>query len=160
MACLRRRGWKIPEQAVRDGFAGVRWPARFEIIARKPWFVVDGGHNPQCAETVAANIRAYFPGVRTVLLTGVLADKDYGSLTDILAPVADEFVTVTPDCPRALSAADYAGHLEKYGKPVTACASIAAGVEKARSLAGPDGLVCAVGSLYMAGPIRDCFGLE
>ncbi|MGI6028652.1 MAG: bifunctional folylpolyglutamate synthase/dihydrofolate synthase [Candidatus Heteroscillospira sp.] len=157
---LRIKGYSIPDEAVRAGLETVNWPARFEIIAKKPWFVVDGGHNPQCAETVADNIRRYFPDTRTVLLTGVLADKDYGALTDILDTVAHEYVTVTPQCPRALSAENYAKHLEKYGKPVTACGSIAEGVEKARALAGENGLVVAVGSLYMAGPIRDCFGLE
>lgn len=157
---LREQGFSISDLAVRDGMAKVSWPARFEIISKKPWFVVDGGHNPQCAETVVANIRAYFPQNRVVLLTGVLSDKDYNSLTDILAPVADEFVTVTPTCPRALDATVYAEHLKKYGKPVTACGSIAEGVDTARSRAGADGLVCAVGSLYMAGPIRDCFGLD
>lgn len=157
---LRAKGYNIPVKAVKDGISNVKWPARFEIIAKEPWFVVDGGHNPQCAETVAANIRQYFPKTHVVLLTGVLADKDYNSLTDILAPVADEFVTVTPNCPRALSAEDYAAHLKKYGKGVVSCASIAEGVAEARARAGRDGLVCAVGSLYMAGPIRDCFGLE
>ncbi|MGE4353357.1 MAG: folylpolyglutamate synthase/dihydrofolate synthase family protein [Oscillospiraceae bacterium] len=157
---LRAQGFHIPDKAVQSGLESVVWPARFEIIAKNPWFVVDGGHNPQCAETVAANIRAYFPNMHVVLLSGVLADKDYNSLTDILAPVASEFVTVTPNSPRALSAEDYAKHLRKYGKPATACGSIPEGVEAARRLAGHDGMVCAVGSLYMAGPIRDCFGLE
>ncbi len=160
VARLRTKGYVIPEEAVRRGLETVRWPARFEIIAEKPWFVVDGGHNPQCAETVADNIRRYFPNMHVVLLTGVLADKDYNSLTNILAPTADCFVAVTPNCPRALPAQDYARHLEKYGKPVSACGSIPEGVAKARALAGKDGVVVAVGSLYMAGPIRDCFGLE
>ena len=157
---LRSKGFIIPEEAVKNGFESVFWPARFEIIAKNPWFVVDGGHNPQCAETVAANIRAYFPNMHIVILTGVLADKDYNSLTDIIAPVADEFVTVTPNSSRALSAEDFAKHLKKYGKPVTVSGSISEGVEAAKKLTSPGGVVCAVGSLYMAGAIRDCFGLE
>ena len=158
---LRRKGFNISDEAVRAGMESVKWPARFEIISRDPWFVVDGGHNPQCAETVAANIRRYFPDMHVVLLTGVLGDKDFNSLTDILDPVADEYVTVTPNCPRALDAADYAAHLAKYGKPVEACGSIPEGVMRARELAkAKNGVAVAVGSLYMAGPIRDCFGLE
>ena len=39
------------------------------------------------------------------------------------------------------------------------CASIPEGVETAREQAGEDGMVCAVGSLYMAGAVRACFGL-
>ena len=158
---LRSQGLTIPEEAVHAGMESVKWPARFEIISRDPWFVVDGGHNPQCAETVAANIRRYFPDMHVVLLTGVLGDKDFGTLTDILDPVADEYVTVTPNCPRALDAVDYAKHLAKYGKSVVSCGSIAEGVALAREKAkAKNGVAVAVGSLYMAGPIRDCFGLE
>jgi dihydrofolate synthase/folylpolyglutamate synthase len=122
--------------------------------------VVDGGHNPQCAETVAANIRRYFPGKHVVLLTGVLRDKDYQSLTDILDGVADEYVAVSPLSGRALPAAEYAAHLAQYGKRVLACGTIPEGVAAARERAGDDGVAVAVGSLYMAGPIRACFGLE
>ncbi|MFQ7010947.1 MAG: bifunctional folylpolyglutamate synthase/dihydrofolate synthase [Oscillospiraceae bacterium] len=71
------RGWRIPDAAVHAGLAQVRWPARFELLRRVPWFVLDGGHNPQCAQTVADNLARYFPGRRITLLVGVLADKDY-----------------------------------------------------------------------------------
>ena len=49
--------------------------------------------------------------------------------------------------------------VERFGKPVTACASIPDGVAEAQRLAGDEGMVCAVGSLYMAGAVRACFGL-
>ena len=42
---------------------------------------------------------------------------------------------------------------------LAACADIPAGVEAASAAAGEDGAVCAVGSLYMAGAVRACFGL-
>lgn len=58
---LRGRGYEIPQAAVREGLAKTRWPARFEIVSRKPYFVVDGGHNPQCAESVARGLQHYFP---------------------------------------------------------------------------------------------------
>lgn len=156
---LRRRGWPVDEEAIRQGLAAVSWPARFEILRpEKPCFVVDGGHNPQCAETVAANLLRYFPGRRRVLLLGVLADKDYPGLTEILAPAADAFVCVTPDSPRALPAEELAAFLERYGKPVRACGSIEEGVAAAMEEAGEAGVACAAGSLYMAGRVRACFG--
>lgn len=156
---LRRRGWKLPHEDVEHGLYAVSWPARFEIVSDEPYFVVDGGHNPQCAQTVAENLKKYFPGCRRVLLIGVLADKDYRSLADILAPEADEFVCVTPNSGRALPAGELAEHLRRFGKPVTACGSIKEGVSAAAEAAGKDGMVCAVGSLYMAGEIRACFHL-
>lgn len=155
ITALRERGIAISDEAVRNGIKNTVWPARFEIVSRAPWFVVDGGHNPQCAETVTDNLLRYFPDMRRVLMIGVLADKDVSGLTDILDPAADEYVTATPDSPRAMRAADLAELLKKYGKPVTACSSIAEAVETAKRLAGDDGMACCVGSLYMAGEARE-----
>lgn len=156
---LRQKGWALPQDAVEHGLYAVSWPARFELVRAEPPFVVDGGHNPQCAETVAANLRRYFPQQRHVLLVGVLADKDYASLFEILNESADEYVCVTPDSPRALPAQALADYLRRFGKPVTVCGDIPAGVEAASAAAGEAGAVCAVGSLYMAGAVRACFGL-
>ncbi len=157
---LRRRGWRIEQDALEHGLYAAAWPARFELVSEEPPFVVDGGHNPQCAETVADNLRRYFPDRRRVLLMGVLADKDYETMLSILAPAGDAFVCVTPESPRALPAEELARALERFGKPVRACGSIRDGVAAAQDAAGEDGMVCAVGSLYMAGEIRACFGLR
>jgi dihydrofolate synthase/folylpolyglutamate synthase len=54
-------------------------PPGLRSSQREPWFVVDGGHNPQCAETVAENIKRYFPGKHVVLLTGVLRTRTTGA---------------------------------------------------------------------------------
>ncbi len=156
---LRRRGWQLSREDVEHGLYAAVWPARFELVSREPPFVVDGGHNPQCAESVRENLLHYFPGTRRVLLVGVLADKDYPALFAILNEAADAWVCVTPRSERALPAEKLAEHLARFGKPVRCCASIPEGVETARELAGQDGMACAVGSLYMAGAVRACFGL-
>ena len=159
VSVLRGRGWKLAQDAVEHGLYAVSWPARFELVHEEPSFIVDGGHNPQCAETVAENLQRYFPAQKHVLLIGVLADKDYAALTEILAPAADAFVCVTPDSERALPAAELGAYLERFEKPVTVCTSIPGGVTAAMAAAGADGVVCAVGSLYMAGEVRACFQL-
>lgn len=156
---LRQRGWKIEDDALEHGLYSVFWPARFEICSEEPDFIVDGGHNPQCATTVVENLADYFPDKRHILLVGVLKDKDYETLFKILNLAADEYVCVTPDSPRALPAVELGEHLKRYGKEVTVCESIEDGVFTAMEKAGQDDMVCAVGSLYMAGKIRDCLGL-
>lgn len=156
---LRSGGWEIPDRAVRGGLLRVRWPARFEIVSRSPWFVVDGGHNPQCVASTRRALEHYFPDTRRVLLIGVMADKDWRAMLDILAPASDAFVAVTPDNPRALPAPELAAAIREYGKPAAACGTVADGVAAARKSAGKDGVVCSVGSLYMAGDVRACFGL-
>jgi dihydrofolate synthase/folylpolyglutamate synthase len=156
---LRESGWFIPREAVRYGHMTVRWPARFELVSENPYFVVDGGHNPQCLETTAENLQRYFPDAWRVILIGVLADKDWEKMIEIIAPVAGAFVTVTPNSPRALPAENLCAALLKYGKHAIARENIKAGVDTAISLAGRNGVVCSVGSLYMAAAVRGCFGL-
>lgn len=157
---LRDKGYSIDQGQLEHGLYSVFWPARFEPVGEDPDFIVDGGHNPQCATTVVENLANYFPDVKHVLMVGVLRDKDYENLFRILNLAADEYVCVTPDSERALNAKDLAEHLSRYGKKVTVCDSIEDGVfaaqERAREIGG---MVCAVGSLYMSGKIRDCFGL-
>ena len=151
---LRERGLTISDEAMREGIASVSWPGRFELVARNPLFIVDGGHNPQCIEALVNNVRDYLGGKRLTILTGVLADKDYGDMYQDMAQYAAEFVTVTPPNPRALPAQELKVYLERFGKPVTACDTVAEGVALAKKLAGADGVVLAYGSLYMVGDIE------
>ena len=155
MDCLKERGWNIGEENIRQGLRDVSWPGRFELLRRNPDFIVDGGHNPQCLEALAKNVRDYLAGREITALTGVMADKDYSHMYATMAPYVTRFVTVTPNNPRAMEAADLKKVLEPFGKPVTACDSVPAGVETAMEQAGPQGLVLAFGSLYMVGDIRD-----
>ena len=151
---LRERGLTISDEAMREGIASVSWPGRFELVARNPLFIVDGGHNPQCIEALVNNVRDYLGGKRLTILTGVLADKDYGDMYQDMAQYAAEFVTVTPPNLRALPAQELKVYLERFGKPVAACDTVAEGVAQAKKLAGADGVVLAYGSLYMVGDIE------
>lgn len=155
---LRSQGIIISSDAIKLGLKSTEWPARFEIISERPFFVLDGGHNPQCAETVRDNLLKYFPDMKRVVLFGVLADKDYISQAELLNSAADVFVTITPQNPRALDAAVLAEKLKRFGKPVIACESTEQGIEVALKFAGEDGVVCSVGSLYSAGRVRAYFG--
>jgi len=150
----------LPVELVRDRqtYEGLRdlW---CRVFGDEPYFVVDGGHNPQCAETVRDNLLRYFPNSRRVILIGVLRDKDYMSLASIVNEAADEYICVSPVSERALSENELKEALSVFGKPVTACATIGEGVSAALKAAGSDGMVCAFGSLYMAGDIRACFNM-
>ncbi len=158
---LRRLGWSIEHEAVEAGLYSVSWPARFEILHSEPWFVVDGGHNPQCASALSECVKRYFPDDKRVLLMGVLRDKDYKTIVSTLAPLFDAFVAVTPDSPRALDAAALAEEFAPYGKEVQVCASVSEGVSTALDIAEElEGMACACGSLYICGEIRACFGLK
>ena len=49
---LRNTGMPIPDAAVARGLAEVRWPARVELVSRRPAVVLDTAHNVPSAEAL------------------------------------------------------------------------------------------------------------
>ena len=152
---LIARGWKISEEHIREGLRTVSWPGRFDVMQQDPLFIIDGGHNPQCIEALVKNIEDYLADRRVIVLTGVLADKDYADMYKPVMPLVSEFVCITPPNPRKLDAKLLAQYLSEVGAKATACDSIEAGVATAIEKAGKDGVVLSFGSLYSIGAIRD-----
>ena len=157
---LQQKGWKITTQQIKEGLLSVRWPARFELLRQSPIFIADGGHNPQGIGAVAESLNQHFPNRKITFLIGIMADKDIPQMIDQLAPLAQEFITVTPDNPRALSADVLAGMLVERGLAATSRGSVADGVHLAIERAGADGIVCALGSLYLLGDVRALLGAK
>lgn len=155
---LRQRGWSVSDEAVRQGLADTRWPARFEVLRRDPVFIVDGGHNPHGIRATAESLSRLFPGRKITFVTGVMADKDVEHILGLIVPLAEQFFTVRPDNPRAMDAGELAARIEAMGAKATACASVRDGVDRAIQAEGPHGVACALGSLYMSGEVRSCFG--
>ena len=154
---LRDRGVILPDEAVEHGLALTEWPARFEVLSRDPLLILDGGHNPQCAEALAENIREYLTGetgrAGVTFLFGMLADKDYRRTLELLAPYGSAYICITPESPRALPAEKLAELIRsvKPGLPVFSAEEIPDAIASALELGRP---VIAFGSLYSAGRIR------
>ena len=155
---LRSKGWDIPQWAVREGLRRVRWPARFEVLRQAaPVCIVDGGHNPHGIAGTADSLRRLFPHTKVTFVFGVMADKDVDGILDILLPLAARCFAVRPDSPRAMEPAALAERIGARGVRAEACETVAEGVRRAMDAAGRDGVVCALGSLYMAGEVRALF---
>lgn len=146
---LRGLGWDIPDTALRSGLVKTKWPARFELLSEAPVIVYDGGHNPDGVKVTFASARLCFDEA-PILLSGIMADKDYTETARIAAQYAHRVYTVTPDVPRALDADSYASVYKSLGVNAVASDSIdsgvAAAVADARSERRP---LLIFGSLYM-----------
>lgn len=153
---LRSRGWNIPDEAIRQGLAAVRWPGRFELLRLDPPFILDGSHNPHGMRATVQSLQERFPGEKFVFLVSIMADKDVDEMLELLAPLARCFVAVAADIPRAMPAPDLAQAIMARGGQAQAASSIPEGVALAVQLAG-SGPVCALGTLYFSGDVRRAF---
>lgn len=147
-------GYEISETAIKKGFEKTVWNGRFTVLAKDPYVVVDGAHNPDAARKLRTSLQMYFQDRRLIFLMGVLKDKQYDRIAQIMAPMAQEIVTLeTPDNPRALSAEELARTVRKYHSHVHVSKSIGDAVEQAYGLAEPEDVIVAFGSLSFTGEI-------
>ena len=154
LRALRARGWQIPDSAIRQGLAQVRWPGRFELLRRDPPFLLDGSHNAHGMRATADSLRALFQGEKFVFLVSIMADKDVDEMLRLLLPLAKGFVTVTAPSPRAIPASELAARIEALGGRAEPAGGIPAAVARVWELAA-GGPAAALGTLYFSGEVRE-----
>ena len=155
LALWREFGYDISDDAILQGLADARMPARIEVLRRHPLLLLDGCHNPDGAKMLAATLtRADFEE-NLVGVLGVLADKDYKDMLSYLAPCFAKVYTVTPNCPRALSAEELQKEA-RFHTDAEAADSVADAIRKAVDYADENNLagVVVCGSLYLAAEAR------
>ncbi len=153
-------GFPVSREAMRQGMERVCWPARLEWIGKSPRVLLDGAHNPQGVEALRSFADLFLHKEKRVLLTGVLREKLNGKMLEDMVALSDQAVTVTPDNHRAMPATELAALLQEEGCAAEAALGLEEGLRRARELAGPDGIIIAAGSLYLAGSLRDLLGLQ
>ena len=156
---LRAGGWKIREDAVVQGLAQAKWPGRMELARRAPDFIIDGGHNPQCAQALTQALAELYGEKKLLFLVGVLADKDWRAMLSCALPMAKAFVAITPPSERALDAQTLAAWLREQGAQAETADSVPDGVARVLALSDAQDVICAWGSLYSTGEVRHCLGL-
>ncbi len=144
----------IETSVILRGLKNVRWPGRFETILKEPLFIIDGAHNEDAAEKLAATVRKYFTNKKITYIIGVLADKEHEKMLKIMLPLADRVFTITPPNARALDGASLAKEAKQYHSHVCACDSIAQAVEQALRVTAKEEVILAFGSLSYLGELR------
>ncbi len=153
---LQAEGWHVPDTAVACGLAEVSWPARLEVVGRRPLIVLDCAHNVASALALVRTLHASFPPARCLLIFAGSSDKDLAGMFRVLAPhFAHAFLTRYTSNARSVPAEHLAELLRANGSlPATLCATPADAYHSARAAAGPDDLIVITGSVFLAGELR------
>jgi dihydrofolate synthase / folylpolyglutamate synthase len=101
--------------AIRQGFATVELPGRFQVLPGRPAIVIDVAHNPHAMAHLGSNLdnMGFFPF--TYAVVGMLADKDIvGSLAKLVGKV-DHWIVCTLSSPRGATAKQLSDALSTLG---------------------------------------------
>ena len=155
LALWREYGYEISDDAIMQGLEAARMPARIEVLRRHPLLLLDGCHNPDGTRALAQTLQKAKYDENLVGVLGMLADKDYKQMLEILAPCFAKVYTVTPDCPRALTGEDLQKEA-RFHMDAEAAGTVPEALRKAVRYAEDNNLagVVVCGSLYLAAEAR------
>ncbi len=151
----REYGYDISDEAIEAGLQAAHMPARIEVIRRHPLLLLDGCHNPDGAAALASTLsEARYEG-NLVGVMGVLKDKDHTPMLEALSKTFDKVFTVTPDCPRAMTAEELE-HAARFHMDAEVGGTVREAIRKAVDYADFHNLagVVVCGSLYLAAEAR------
>jgi dihydrofolate synthase/folylpolyglutamate synthase len=145
---LNKNGWDIRSADIRSGLAKVSWPGRMELIQTEPVPVfIDGAHNVAGVRSAADTLTELFPGKRFNFVFGVLKDKEWREMFEIIAPIANRLKLVTPNSDRALLSQELAALL---GMPQQIeSLTMEQGLSAMLKASKQGEVVCVLGSLYL-----------
>lgn len=156
-ACnLLKDDFEITDENIKNGIEKTILPARVEVISKKPLVILDGGHNEDGA-------KAFYNAVSSVLdsknkvfvVAGMMGDKAVENSLSPLIKKCDCFVCVTPENPRAMTAKELSEIANKYCSNVLTVESPKKAVKIVETMLGENDVLCVVGSLYLAGEVRE-----
>jgi dihydrofolate synthase/folylpolyglutamate synthase len=125
-------------------------PGRFETIRENPRVILDGANNPDGAQHLATQLGSTprAPGAKLILILGILEDKDYAKMIEILAPLADVVIATRSPSPRAAAAETLAQKAREFCAHVEIRTPVTAALERALELAAENDIICVTGSFY------------
>jgi len=151
---------EIPVSAERiaDGLRKVHWPGRLQLLeqpnGRK--LLLDGAHNIAGAKVLRDAVEEEFQTQKRTLILGILGDKDWRQICEILAPLAAEILTVPVSSQRTANPDDLtiACRATNPFANVLACHSLDEALRKAPA----DHFTIITGSLYLIGEALELLG--
>ncbi|WP_409270820.1 bifunctional folylpolyglutamate synthase/dihydrofolate synthase [Neobacillus sp. SCS-31] len=104
---LIESGWvSAGESEIRKGLEEAFWPGRLEFVSENPTVILDGAHNTEGIESLAAELSTRFSGKKVHIVFAALKDKPLDSMIHRLEEVSDKMTFVSFDFPRAASASE------------------------------------------------------
>ena len=152
-----KKGFNIADTAIYAGLKNTHWEARLEVLQNQPLFLLDGAHNPAGISVLCRSLKKDFSYRRLILIFGALADKDYSQMLQKIVPLASIIILTQLKTKRAVPVNDIMETVKKMGYPAIVTENVKQAIERAQALAKKQDLICATGSFYLAGEVKQAF---
>jgi dihydrofolate synthase/folylpolyglutamate synthase len=158
---LSHQGFAITPNAIERGIRETRWPGRFQVLPAEgeaPEFVFDVAHNPAGAWALRSALSSCYEDRPLTFVFGAMHDKAIGEMAEILFPLAVRVIATRADNPRSATPDEIREAAARTATDIEEAIDVASALERARSLAGPAGIVVITGSIYIVGEAMRLLG--
>jgi len=152
---LAELGARITRKTIARGIAHVSWPGRLQILRRKPWVIVDGAHNGDSIRRLVTALKQYFSFGKAVVIFGASSDKNIAAMVAELVSFPDRVIVTRSHHPRALAVERLVDEFSKQGMMPETSENVETAMAQSLSIAGPDDLICATGSLFLVAEVME-----
>jgi dihydrofolate synthase/folylpolyglutamate synthase len=160
---LSHQGFAITPETVEHGIRETRWPGRFQVKPAKdgaPEYVFDVAHNPAGAWALRSTLSVCYEDRPLTFVFGAMRDKAIGEIAEILFPIAERVVATRADNPRSATPDEIREAAARMATDIEDAGDVASALERARLLAGPQGIVVITGSIYIVGEAMRALGVR
>lgn len=141
----------INSDMIRKAIAGTKWLGRFTVVRKNPYVIVDGAHNEAAWLSLKNSLHKYFTNQKFIYIIGVLRDKEYQKMVDIMHETMKYAVTVTPKGARGLENTVLSELITVKGVETVTADNNSDAMEKALAKASEDDVIVVCGSLSFIG---------
>jgi len=151
---LKTSGIGISDEAIKQGFAEVNWPARFQVVRREPPVIFDSAHNEDSFVKLRQTLEEHFPGRMVTLIFGASEDKNIPGMFAVLKPKIKRLIVTRADHPRALEPEKIIELAKQTGLESEAASPVEAAFGRALELSEKDGsIVLSAGSMFVTAEV-------
>ena len=147
--------FSLTDAQIAEGLKKTSWPARFEIIRKEPLVIRDGAHNENAAARLKESLQKYFTKPQFIYIMGVLKDKEYEKIIDIMASMTELVYVITPKNERALPAEELKLAWSKHKKKVIVVEDAKEALAQALHMYHDESGILCFGSLSFMSEITD-----
>ncbi len=152
---LKVSGLNVSDEAIAQGFAGVQWPCRFEILRPEPPVILDSAHNQDSFEKLDQTLEDYFPGQGVILIIGASEDKDVSAMLSVLKGRLKLVLATKAVHPRAVEPEKIVETANRLTVRAEAAAPVEAALARALELAAVGGeIVLSAGSMFVTAEVK------
>jgi dihydrofolate synthase/folylpolyglutamate synthase len=87
----------IEDEDLYKGFSETKWPGRLEMVSQNPRILLDGAHNPEGAQTLAAALQDIYSYKKLHVMIGMLSTKNHTGYLRHILPLVDTIILTEPD---------------------------------------------------------------